>query len=603
MAEISLPLPGNVLHSTPQTLEFEKVATFIGGNGSGKSTILKSIFDEKLKPGSTLYQSYKIVCFSSGQNESYSFDFSRYLTEERSKRNALNLDCFYYDKSWSKLLIFLATCTKSDGLVRTFLRQNGYVTESDLDEDQSTELSFNVKVDKAYTNLVQQSLEDENNGEQNVFTNRAYHRTLYNFINAIVHQEDDYNFESPIEQQRVEFKQETLSRISFETDQQESFDSMVMFFTQAADNDYFVVKNSFELSFSASDGRLNLEDLSDGEYQILFLFSLLDLFDSENTLFLFDEADSHLHYRNIDRLWDVFEYISGRVITTTHLLDSIAKSGIGRLRVIERGEVKSEAKLQYIASRLRDLSKISNTKFQALSLFPNVVLIDDENDWEIFKLLALRKLATQEDQEYEIKNKLKNFIAVKCESSYQSRDEDFGFSKLRYLNSFASYLDGHAHNTKNVFLVCDRDELPLASIGTDECSLLLQGENGTRSFNRGQLNSHLLSWRRREIKHYLISATAMDEDIGTLNRIFNLGPLSQLSRGNSGDTDTSGMFNSQLACLPSETVKGLVEKYIDVEDIGFCSAKAKAYISKIPRDEISEDIVCLYEYLVGNNNG
>ncbi|MFP3398715.1 hypothetical protein SB749_20525, partial [Brevibacterium sp. SIMBA_078] len=80
-------------------------------------------------------------------------------------------------------------------------------------------------------------------------------------------------------------------------------------------------------------------------------------------------------------------------ITTTHLLDSITKSGIERLRVVERGEIKSEAKLHYIASRLRDLSKINNTKFQALSLFPNIVLIDDENDWEIFKLLVLKKIA------------------------------------------------------------------------------------------------------------------------------------------------------------------------------------------------------------------
>ena len=69
MTTISLPLPVNVLHTQPQTLEFDKIATFIGGNGSGKSTILKSIFDEKLN--GTSYQDYKIVCFSSGQNESY----------------------------------------------------------------------------------------------------------------------------------------------------------------------------------------------------------------------------------------------------------------------------------------------------------------------------------------------------------------------------------------------------------------------------------------------------------------------------------------------------------------------------------------------------
>jgi AAA15 family ATPase/GTPase len=70
MTAISLPLPVNVLHTEPQTLEFDKIVIFIGGNGSGKSSILKSIFEEKLKAHE--YQEYKIVCFSSGQNENYS---------------------------------------------------------------------------------------------------------------------------------------------------------------------------------------------------------------------------------------------------------------------------------------------------------------------------------------------------------------------------------------------------------------------------------------------------------------------------------------------------------------------------------------------------
>jgi predicted ATPase len=46
MAVVSLELPKNDLHEHRQVLEFDKIATFIGGNGSGKSTILKSIFDE-----------------------------------------------------------------------------------------------------------------------------------------------------------------------------------------------------------------------------------------------------------------------------------------------------------------------------------------------------------------------------------------------------------------------------------------------------------------------------------------------------------------------------------------------------------------------------
>jgi AAA15 family ATPase/GTPase len=183
MATVSLPIPPNVLHDQPQELTFDKIATFIGGNGSGKSTILKSIFDEKLK--GSLYEDLKVVCFSSGQNESYSERFAHYLNTERKDKRALNLDCFYYDKSLAKLLIFLSTTGNQNGLVRQFLRHNGYVIESEFEEDDSTKISFDIKVDKAYVSLVEQAQKEEDKGNNDVMTNKAYHLTLSNFIHTL----------------------------------------------------------------------------------------------------------------------------------------------------------------------------------------------------------------------------------------------------------------------------------------------------------------------------------------------------------------------------------------------------------------------------------
>ncbi len=111
-------LPGNILNREPQTIEIDKVAALIGENGSGKSTILKSIFDARLQ-GNAL-KNKKIVCFSSGQNESFSSLFSGYLTKERQANRSLGLDCFFYDKPWSKLLIFLATASKMKDLSGVF---------------------------------------------------------------------------------------------------------------------------------------------------------------------------------------------------------------------------------------------------------------------------------------------------------------------------------------------------------------------------------------------------------------------------------------------------------------------------------------------------
>ncbi|NMV42278.1 AAA family ATPase, partial [Vibrio parahaemolyticus] len=75
-------------------------------------------------------------------------------------------------------------------------------------------------------------------------------------------------------------------------------DPSISFLTQAV-NGNFINKRSFKLKLL---GNIELDDLSDGEYQLLFLYALIDLFDAPNTLFLFDEADSHLHYKNVEKL-------------------------------------------------------------------------------------------------------------------------------------------------------------------------------------------------------------------------------------------------------------------------------------------------------------
>ncbi len=603
MTAISLPLPGNALHEESQTLEFDKIATFIGGNGSGKSTILKSIFEDKL--AGKEYHDYKVVCFSSGQNESYSNGFSKHLSSERKNKNALSLDCFYYDKLWSKLLIFMATTSRHNGLVRSFLRQHKYVVENKLDVDESTKLSFKIKVDKSYTNLVKQSLEDESNGESDVITNKAYHRTLYNFINSLVN--DGYEFDEPIEQQEVQLNQDRLSSVSFEADENASFDSKVMFFTQAADNDYFIVKNSVDIEFlkvaeakNEENKVLQLEDLSDGEYQLLFLYALVDLFDTAKTLFLLDEADSHLHFKNIDKLWSVFESAEGSIITTTHLLDSITKAGIDRLKVIVDGQVKPGNNLKYLTSRLRELSEINNVKFQALSLFENIVLIDDENDWIQFKLLAIKKLANTAEDKKKMESVLGSFIAVKCHSGYEGKkNEVFAGKKLLWLDNFIEYLNGHSHNTKNVFLICDRDELQLTNIGTEKCSLLVQGESGSRV--KQNPTSHLLCWKRREIKHYLLSHTALIDDIDEINERFDLSDKSKIRAGNTSDYKVDGCYNDRIASQASDPVKEIVDPHINIEGKGFCIDKARAYVASMPKEEISEDIADMYNYLVSTN--
>lgn len=615
MAAITLPLPGNVLHPETQILDFEKIATFIGGNGSGKSSILKSIFDEKLKPGSNLYEDYKVVCFSSGQNESYSERFAHYLNTERANKRALSLDCFYYDKSLAKLLIFLSTTGDQNGLVRKFLRQNNYVVENDFDEDASTKLSFDVKVDKAYIEQVKQASKKEASGDSDVIINKAYHQTLSNFINSLI--DESYDFRDSIALKTISLSQSNISEVSFETDEQTSFDSKTMFFTQAADNDYFIVRSSIKIEFSTGNElegedtkTLRLEDMSDGEYQLLFLYALVDLFDRENTLFLFDEADSHLHYKNIGNLWDVFQGLEGKVITTTHLLDSISKAGIDKLKVIECGSIQNNDSAFKLTQRLESLSEVQSIQFKLVSMYKNVVLMDHAHDWEIFKILVLKKLGVDQESTAEILHNLSSFICLSVSSGYKEEYEKtkFADNKITWLSNFENhykYLDSY---TRNVFMICDRDDYPLRLIGIAKAPLIVnKHENFTpkkpkdkkKEDSKSLSNTSLLSWRRREIKHYLLSQTALEDLSANINN--RLHPHEQLKVNKNGDLDEDGSFNDSLAKLSSKLVKGIIDPFVNIDGKGFCIEKTQNFVSRIPKEEISEDIVNMYKYLVATN--
>jgi hypothetical protein len=141
----------------------------------------------------------------------------------------------------------------------------------------------------------------------------------------------------------------------------------------------------------------------------------------------------------------------------------------------------------------------------------------------------------------------------------------------------------------------------LSKIGTTRCTLLVKG-NPLKNNQLEGLTCQLLSWKRREIKHYLLSATALgEENINSINERLNLGLQSKLGVSSSGDYKTNGKYNEQLASLESDLVKDMLHTHINIENQGFCIEKTKGYISRMPKEEISEDIVNMYNYLVASN--
>lgn len=598
---MELNLAPNPLHPQAQTLRIDKIATLIGENGSGKSSILQSVFEQRLAGKD--HENLKVVCFSSGQNENYSAKFSTYLNRERKAGRGLSLECFYYDKSWSKLLIFLATTIKRKGKVRAFLAERNYVVENEINEgsdrekdDLSTTLKCTFKVDKNYIARVQDALSREERGEADTLRATPYFRSLESFITNLISR--SYEFEEPLRKQTINITANGLIQVSFDYPRQvqtgddeagapnaqaqaTSWDPEVAFFTQAADNNYFIDKSRCKLVFN---GNIELDQLSDGEYQLLFLYALIDLFDSDSTLFLFDEADSHLHYKNVEKLWALLHDIKGHAITTTHLLDSISakENRIEHLKVVEKGRISEDNKVKQLINRLSVLSRAKSVEFEVCGKLPNIALLDDYNDWVIFTKLAARKGLDV--------SLLAHVHAIGKPSSRNDDNEQIGKAKIDWTQSLSKAET--EFETQNVFLVCDRDN---SNPRWHENGVLLLGDpreevSRIRWPGNKRIQTFLLAWRRREIENYLLSYSALTH-FGAIGAINNnqLGQDLHLRDGDPGDNDGIRMLDA----------KQVVNPLIETQGVGKDLTKIEFYVNQMKPAEISEDITNMYNFIIG----
>lgn len=608
--KMELTLGSNPLYAEEQKLKINKYTALIGENGSGKSSILQSIFEGKM--AGTLLLDWKVVCFSSGHNERYSKEFTKYLKQARKSKHGLSLNCFFYDKSWSPLLIFLASILKKEGKVRELLRSLDLVSESDdLGDDISTSLTSSFRIDKQFLSKVAQALKQEESGEIETLRSTPYFRSLSSFIENTVDRE--YDFENTISKRNITITSENIFSTSFESPIDESQEKIiehpsVTFLTQAIDADNPITKDSLRLVFN---NEITLNDISDGEYQLLFIYSLLDLFDSEKTLFLLDEADSHLHYRNISKLWSAISDAEGKSLITTHLLDSISEIGVEHINVVKKGSVLPYTERKELQARLEELSNIKKAKLKTYSLHERIVLMDNENDWEIFSRLVKKKLRDING----VERKLNKFCCISVPSGWDMHTSKFANSKMKWLESFFSYIDGSSPKTDNIYLICDRDNLPLDSIDNETLELKGGKDFIKSSINKSALKASLMVWRRREVKHYLLSFSALKHH-GLLEKINNdlLGLASHLHKNMTGDeqclVNNLGQkipiltrhipeetdYNNGLALLSSEKVKNILGPLIENSD-GMSIELLEKYIDLIPAEEISADIISMYEYI------
>lgn len=279
---MELTLAPNPLHDQPQTLHINKVATLIGENGSGKSSILHSIFRKQIEEPSAALQ---LICATSGQNENFSSFFERRLTSLRSRKDISDIDfsSLFFTQKDVRFLTFLAYTFKRNGLVFNFV--NNHKT---LKDQVSVKLRLKISVPDAYIKNVQQDqIAEAKDYEHPSIRKRPFNQRLDAFLEKIEMLPD---LDTLLETGRG------LKSTEVEVTYEQFFD---VFDGSRIDATKFLIEGSYnEYFFSASEILLYLTDniefssLSDGEYQFLFIASLIDLFDSTSSLFMFDEVDS-----------------------------------------------------------------------------------------------------------------------------------------------------------------------------------------------------------------------------------------------------------------------------------------------------------------------
>lgn len=562
------------------------ICTLIGGNGSGKSTILESIFSSKIEMenvirerGESLKGFYRCITFTSGQNELFSKIFSEYeKNAARYKSLSGYLDSissFYFDYCWVKLLIFFATSLKSGGLVRNYLKERGYIDIED-NSDNSTHLKFGFRVRKYLTDkITEEHNMEESKGilVENRLLGSLYIGYLEKIINAKI--DPDYSFSD-----RGSIRNIVSTGIMIGAHEAKAIfgvdvEKIFAFFTRATGS---------RLSNFALDGislffknGLELRDLSDGEYQLLAIYALIDLFDNQYTIFLLDEVDSHLHHLNIHNLWDTLNSIHGKVIATSHLSGTILKNEYASIKFVQNGKINEEATAREVFSHIQDLTKEDDYYLKLFSKVQYIALLDDEVDWEIFKELACKKIGEN------AKFILSKVTPYKRHSSFNTSTEIFGHGKLKFIESFIKVNKQAELITQNIFCICDRDELPLTQIANNlEVLIHNDYKNQLRNF---PVKSYLLSWKRREIENYLLSKTLLTK-VGEYERLKQ--ELPQVNFDNLSNFDASEdlrKYDSKALLHP------LYKKN------GFDYTKLVDLIDKIPQEEISEDIVLMYEFI------
>lgn len=569
------------LSKEEQRLHLEKpITTFIGGNGSGKSSILEAIFERYIED-----EQARVICFSSGQNELFSDIFSLHRSKNRRHLNkdSDSINSFYFNSDWVRLLVFWSTMFKSDGKVRSYLLENDYITVNDLEDDVSTVLKGDLHISKSYADIIKNERLKEEKGDVeydeggralNLISNSTYHNTLERLVSA-QNLKFDFLNDKNLRKTKVSFNSNNVYRIF----PSKNINELFTFWAHATNGqqspfDIEVLELYFENS-------REFKFLSDGEYQLLATYAIVDLFDGPSTLFLLDEIDSHLYYQNLFKMWSALKSIKGKVLTSTHISDSILNNDIRSIKLIENGKIKEDLTFTALSERLGNMLGKTKFEFKILSRVKNAVLIDGHLDWRIFKSLAKIKLKSDYNDD------LDQLIPIKKSSGYSQAETIMGRAKLIFIDNFEkSISDSDKIETQNIFAICDLDYCSLEKVKDNMTSPINKDFARVKSFNKNKTKTHLLVWKRLEIENYLLCPTMLDkyELLDDFKKSFK-----NLKIEKEDNLDWSNDVKKYDA-------KHLIHSIYKPDQ--FEETLFTEMFTHIPSSEISEDITKMYNYII-----
>lgn len=605
---INLTVPSRKNFSE-QELSIERGLTvFVGGNGSGKSSLLESVF-EKIDAD---INNFNVVAFTSGPNENFSYVFSKISKKVRLDINLLrelSVNKYFFNTTWAPFLITLAAFVKTDesnSYVFKFLKERNYVL---------SDIASRIRVPKGLLNIVESS-SDENSivttsfieviekitGLEMSSLKKPTHRNF--MLSQIVEkriQSPNVVLSDELYSSLLELT-EIISARNIGKTRLDNIRKLISVLAIGNVNEAIFSLADSELFVNKSNSKFSNREFSDGEYQLLMTLSLLDLFDSEKTIFLLDEMDSHVHQKMIPFLWESFEKVKGAVLTTTHNPTSLKYCETTRIKALKNGKIlKERDQLEELSNIFDNTETTSRVLAVGFRNVQNVILIDDYKDWAIFTLLAKKKLVEQYD------NRLDDAVFVHKVTSSNIGQVDSQNPKYKFLAKVMEYFkaelrvdDLRRKKIKNAVAIFDRDTRDLSSVYKQNdnwrviCEDPLNVEQGLHTFK-----THGISWNRRDIENYLLTKSVVT-DIAPEEVVATIGT--------SGTHASKGMILTAINSNDEEFIatvdcKDFITKRISnidgfEEGLGFKLEKLKTLVDSIPANEISPYIELVHSKLV-----